>query len=185
MSEARPPLRTLVEALLFASPDPMGIERMAAILEPEGADHESVASAVNELRELFEKEGRAFRLERCSGGWHLVTDPSYAPVISRLNPPKQVRSLTGAAIETLAVIAYNQPITRARLDSIRGVNSEGALRNLLDRALIRPAGRAEEPGRPQLYVTTEGFLKQFGLDSLEDLPRDGDFPSTSLKGVPQ
>ena len=95
-------------------------------------------------------------------------------------PLKKTKPLTDAALQTLAVIAYKQPITRAKIDSIRGVNSEGALRTLLDRNLIQSIGRAEEPGRPLLYGTTQEFLVYFRLGTLDDLPREKDFPRTSL-----
>src|SRR5690606_6377967 len=111
-----------------------------------------------------------FRAERLAGGWQLLTLPTFGPLLHRLHTERQQSRLSQAALETLAIIAYRQPIMRAEVEAIRGVASGEVLRGLLERRLIKIAGRAEELGRPMLYGTTKEFLKVFGLGSLDDLP---------------
>lgn len=173
------PLKTLVEVLIFASPEPLSEAALASHLESEGCDIASISAAISELNDDYIAQGRAFRVIRSAGGWRMMSDPDLMPYVERLNPPKRHKPLTPAAIETLAVIAYKQPITKSRIDSIRGLNSEGVFRTLLERKLVAPAGRSDEPGRPLLYNTTAEFLKAFNLNSLDDLPREKDFPTTS------
>lgn len=172
-------LKTLVEALLFASPDPISDVAISDILASEGGDLESVRAAIGELSQEYSSSHRAQRIVQAGGGWRMLTNPELMGIVERLNPPRKLKPLTPAALETLAVIAYKQPITKSNIDSIRGVNSEGVFRTLLERGIIAPAGRSVEPGRPLLYVTTPEFLKVFMINSIDDLPRERDFPATA------
>ena len=131
---------------------------------------EVIAGAIAELNRQYEATGRAFRIEAVAGGYRVMTLPSLAPVLAAFHKARSTSRLSRAAVETLAVIAYKQPITRAHLEAIRGVSCGEVLRTLLDRRLLTIKGRAEELGRPILYGTTKEFLDAFGLASLKDLP---------------
>ena len=156
-----------IEAALFASPEPLSAKRMANLL-PE-ADAKSVHALVRELNDEYEAQGRAFRIEKVAGGYQLRTLPELAPMLRALRPSPPLR-LSQAALETLAIVAYRQPITRAEVEHIRGVEAGPVLRSLLERHLVRVAGHREVPGRPLLYATSRRFLEVLGLNSLSDLP---------------
>jgi segregation and condensation protein B len=168
-------LMPVVEALLTASDRPLGSGRIAAAMAPEfpepGVLAKAVDAAVESLNETYEKTGRAFRIAKVSNGYRMMTQPEHSEVISRLLGEKDATRLTRAAIESLAIVAYRQPITRAQIESIRGVASGDILRALLERKLVAITGRAEELGRPMLYGTTKHFLEVFGLANLKDLPK--------------
>ena len=165
----------VVEALLIASDRPLSAGRVAAAMDPEfpepGVLAKAVDSAVERLNEAYEKSGRSFRIAKVAGGYRYMTQPEHAAVIERLLGEKDSQRLTRAAIETLAIVAYRQPITRAQIESIRGVATGDILRALMERKLVAITGRAEELGRPMLYGTTKHFLEVFGLASLKDLPK--------------
>ena len=129
-----------------------------------------VERLVAALNEEYQGTGRAFRIERIAGGLRLLTLPAFAPTLARFHKDRQQTRLSKAAVETLAIIAYRQPITRAELESIRGVACGEVLKSLIDRHLVGIRGRAEELGRPLLYGTTRQFLDHFGLASTADLP---------------
>jgi segregation and condensation protein B len=133
-----------------------------------------IRAAVEALNADYEQTGRSFRIERVAGGLQMLTMPEYAEDITRLKGVRQSSKLSQAALETLAIIAYRQPILRADLESIRGVACGEVLRSLMERRLVRIAGRAEEVGRPMLYGTTKEFLEVFGLATLDDLPNAKD-----------
>lgn len=138
-----------------------------------GAEHDPaaiIAAAVDELNGVYAKSGRSFRVEAVAGGYRLMTLPSYGAVVARFQNAQSSAKLSRAAVETLAIIAYRQPVTRATLEAIRGVACGEILKTLMERRLITIAGRAEELGRPILYATSKGFLEAFGLSSLKDLP---------------
>lgn len=135
-----------------------------------------IASAVGELNAQYERTGRAFRVEQIAGGYRLVTLPEFAGVVSAVVKMQQPTKLSKPAVETLAIVAYRQPVTRAELEAIRGVSCGEVLKTLLDRRLVTIKGRAEEVGRPILYGTTKQFLDQFGLASVKDLPAPGEAP---------
>ena len=159
-------------ALLFASPDPLSTDRLVTLLErPEKA---RVESAVRALGQRLEQGGLPLRLESIAGGWRLLTSPETAEVVQRLIRSRRNERITPAALETLAIVAYRQPVTNAEVEAIRGVQSGQMLRGLVDRGLVRVVGRAEQPGSPLQYGTTKEFLDRFGLASLGDLPRDGE-----------
>jgi len=162
-----PSLRQIVEALLLAAHEPLALPRLAAIApEASGA---GVREAIEALNAEYEASGRAFRIESVAGGYQLRTLPELSPWIAELRPAPPLR-LSRAALETLAIVAYKQPVTRAEIEHVRGVDVGAVLRSLLERHLVRIAGHREVPGRPMLYATSRRFLEVFGLASLSDLP---------------
>ncbi len=167
------PLPARIEALLLCSDRPLSEARLAALLGTEGTGGgaaDSVRAAIEELNRDYDRTGRAFRARRIAGGWQLLTCEQFAPLLARLHDDRRDTRLSQAALETLAIIAYRQPILRAEIEAIRGVACGEVLRALLDRRLIKVTGRAEQLGRPMLYGTTSSFLRTFGLGGLEDLP---------------
>ena len=181
-------LKLRVEAVVMTADRPLGERKIASILdlladarevddETEGDEPvgpgpvASIREAIEALNADYEAANRSFRIERVAGGLQVLTLPEYAADIARLKGVRQQSRLSQAALETLAIIAYRQPILRADLESIRGVASGEVLRGLMERRLVRIAGRAEEVGRPMLYGTTREFLEVFGLATLDDLPQ--------------
>jgi segregation and condensation protein B len=159
----------MVEALLFSSETPLAAPRLAELT---GLSRGDVLESIDRLNVAYAESGRSFRIANVALGFQLVTNPEFAPVLSKLHAERIPSRLSRAALETLAIIAFKQPVTRAEVDAIRGVSaSDRVLRHLLERKTIRIAGRAEAPGRPLLYGTTREFLEYFGLGSLSDLPR--------------
>jgi segregation and condensation protein B len=159
----------VVEALLFASDVPLEAERIREVL-----DLENTADArglVEELMARYEAEPRGLSIMEVGGGYRMATRPELAPWLVRLARARTRVRLSRPALETLAIIAYKQPVSRPELDAVRGVNSDAVLDNLLERRLIRIGGRKEAPGRPFLYETTREFLIAFGLRDLNDLPK--------------
>jgi len=168
---AEHPLATRIEALLVSTDKPLTEARLAALLGIEKKGAASVVrEAIDELNQQYEQTGRSFRVERLAGGYQMLTTPAFGPLLERLHTERQQSRLTPAALETLSVIAYRQPVMRAEIEAIRGVACGEVLRTLLERRLIKIVGRAEELGRPMLYGTTRQFLQVFGLSSLDDLP---------------
>jgi segregation and condensation protein B len=162
-------LAKLLEAALFASPRPIPTEELAA-LDAE-ASPAAVQSALDELREHYDVDGHAVELVDAGGGWQILTRPEYTEAIERAQMAVRPKRLSPAALETLAIIAYRQPIGRAEIEEIRGVDVGGVLKSLHERGLIDIVGRSEGLGRPMLYGTTNAFLEQFALRHLEELPR--------------
>lgn len=160
--------RAIVEALIFASDEPLSADRIAAIVEE--MTPALVVDLVAELNAEYLREGRAFRIVSVAGGFRMLTRPEHALWIKLLHRSSRPR-LSQAALETLSIIAYRQPVARTELEGIRGVNVDGVLKTLVERDLVRIAGRGEGLGRPLLYATTERFLEYFGLPDLEALPR--------------
>ncbi len=159
----------VLEALLFASDAPIEAERIQEVL---GLDGPAAArELVSALGRRLDDEGRSLQVIEAGGGFRLVTRPEVAPWLVKLQRSKTKSRLSRPALETLAIIAYRQPVSRPEVDAIRGVNSEGVLDNLLERRMIRIGGRKEAPGRPFLYETTREFLVAFGLRDLSDLPK--------------
>lgn len=173
VEEALPdiPLGRRIEALVFASDRPLTEARIANVIGLAGEGRSArVKDAIAELNAQYDKGGFAFRLERVAGGWQVLTRLEYGPLLVRALSERQQSRLSPAALETLAIVAYRQPILRAEIEAIRGVACGEVLRSLMERRLVRIAGRAEELGRPMLYGTTNEFLKVFGLSCVEDLP---------------
>jgi segregation and condensation protein B len=139
-----------------------------------------VATALAELQAHLGASGRAFQLVERVNGWTLVSDPACAPWVRQLYPEAKPTRLSGPQLETLAIIAYRQPVTRADIEAVRGVAVDGVMQILLDRGLVKIAGRAEVPGRPLLYSTTEYFLEHFGLKTTDELPNASELKRVAL-----
>jgi segregation and condensation protein B len=178
-------LKFILESLLFSAQKPLNVSELRALLntaadaEEAAADvkafkktkEEDLTAALEALAREHEAAGRSYRLAGVAGAWQFVTQPEYAPWLRALvgvkaRPPR----LSQAALETLAIIAYRQPVTRAEVEQVRGVNVDGTMQTLLERGLVEQSGRAEVVGRPALYSSTAAFLEYFGLRNLEDLP---------------
>jgi segregation and condensation protein B len=169
-SMGREETRQALYALLFASDRPMSPTRLAEAISPD-MDAEIVGMLLGELQEeLGGREELPYILKEIGGGYQLVTKPAFAPFIRRLFQIKKSKRLSKAVLETLAIIAYKQPTTRAEVEAIRGVSVSHAFDQLQERHLIKVSGVADLPGRPKLYRTTDEFLMQFGLGSLKELP---------------
>ena len=161
-------LVAVLEALLFVSSEPIPVARLASVIG--NVAKADVEQALKQLQEQLEQEGRGIQLVKVAGGYRLVTKADYAPWLKRLDKAKAVQKLSRSALESLAIIAYKQPLVRAEVEEIRGVETSGVLRTLLERKLIRIVGRKEVPGRPIMYGTTKFFLEHFGLQDLSQLP---------------
>ncbi len=162
-------LKCIVEALIFAADGPLSAERILETLDPQNGFE--LDAVIDELNREYEGSGRAFTIRQVAGGYQIVTQPNYASWIKKLYLGRQKTRLSQAALETLALIAFKQPISRVEIGQIRGVNSDGVIGTLLERKLITISGRSEAVGRPLLYSTTPDFLKYFGLNDLADLPK--------------
>lgn len=165
-------LKGAVEAMLFVTDEPVGAVTLAQMLECEVS---LVQEALLSLQEEFEQADRGIQLREVAGGWRLFTHPVYHELIEKYVLSWDTRKLSNAAMETLAIIAYTQPVTRAGVASVRGVNSDSSISSLVEKGLVREAGVADTPGNPTLYATTHGFLEKFGLRSTADLPDLADF----------
>lgn len=161
-------LKGIVESLLFVSQEPLPLQRLVMVIGD--VTKTEVSAALRILEEELEKQGRGIRLVEVAGGFRLVTKQEYAPWIKRLDKAKSTPKLSRSALESLAIIAYKQPIVKAEIEEIRGVETSGVVRTLLERKLIRIVGRKEVPGRPIMYGTTKYFLEHFGLNDLSQLP---------------
>jgi len=162
-------LKQIIEALLFAADEPLSVARLRSIID--SADGRRIKAAIEELNCDYESAGRVFIIEEIANGYRLYTRPEYHEWIRKLFRQRSEARLSLAALETLAIVAYKQPIERAEVEDIRGVDVGHILRNLLDKDLIKILGRSEKLGRPFLYGTTKKFLEHFGLKSIKDLPR--------------
>ncbi|MFW5682508.1 MAG: SMC-Scp complex subunit ScpB [Phycisphaeraceae bacterium] len=158
-----------VEAAVLISDRAISANRLAEALG--GIPAAAVREAIEALNEEYGRTGRSFRIEEVAGGYQVLTLPQYADVLDALHKGKSSDKLSAAAVETLAIVAYKQPIIRAEIESIRGVACGEVLRSLLEKRLVKVVGRAEEIGRPMLYGTTKRFLEVFGLSSVKDLPQ--------------
>ena len=175
-------LNQVIEALLFAAQKPLTPRELLNAIKGAGeadelmpnefsrATEAQVAAALEQLKIEYIEQGRAFQLVEKAEGWQLVSDPAYAAWVRQLFPAVKPARLTPPSLETLAIVAYRQPITRADVEAVRGVAVDGVLQSLMERGLVKIAGRAEVPGRPLLYETTEFFLEHFGLRDLDELP---------------
>ena len=176
------PLARLLEAALFASGRPVPLDELAA-LDPE-ASPAAVAMALDEIRECYETGGHGVELMELAGGWQILTRAEYTETIERAQLASRPHRLSAAALETLALIAYRQPIGRLEIEEIRGVSVGGMLKTLLERGLIDVVSRGEGLGRPLLYGTTSAFLEQFALRHLGELPR-ADELAIALRAQPR
>jgi segregation and condensation protein B len=160
-------IKNIIECLLFVAEDPLTIDSVMKVLE--SADSKAIRNALNELSDEYEARKGGFFLREVAGGYQIRTRPEYSQWIRRLLRPNPLR-LSNAALETLAIVAYKQPVIRSDIEHIRGVDCGGILRMLLERKLVRVIGRKEIPGRPIIYATTKKFLELFELKDLKDLP---------------
>jgi segregation and condensation protein B len=175
-------INQVIEALLFSAQKPLSARELVSAIKGAGdadelmpnefskATEAQVAAALEQLKIEYIEQGRAFQLVEKAEGWQLVSDPAYAAWVRQLFPAVKPARLTPPSLETLAIIAYRQPITRADVEAVRGVAVDGVLQSLMERGLVKIGGRAEVPGRPLLYETTEFFLEHFGLRDLDELP---------------
>lgn len=206
-------LPSIIEALLTSSDDPLPAEELARLIRARVAEAEDsrarkieegespvelpewlsaltavssdqVIVAIAKLNHEYETTGRAFMLVERAKGWKLFTRPSYGEFVRHLFPGRKPERLSGPAMETLAIIAYRQPITKGAIEAVRGVACDGMLQKLLDRELVRIGGRAELPGRPLLYETTELFYEHFGIRSIDDLPNANELRRVKLPEAP-
>jgi segregation and condensation protein B len=161
-----------LESLLFSTHHPLTAARLAEILDLDST--KPIRQAIKSLNDQYASTGRAFRVEQVAGGYQLLTLPEFGHHLQKLHQREADAKLTKAALETLAIIAYKQPILRADVEAIRGVACGETIRSLMEKHLVKIAGRAEIPGRPILYGTTKRFLELFGLNSLKDLPQPDD-----------
>jgi len=169
-------LPQMIEALLFASGEPLGVKELARTTE---TDAEAVQAAVRALRDRYTASGSALQIVEIAGGFQMATRAEFAHAVGKLLAPHANR-LSRPALETVTIVAYRQPCTQVEIEAVRGVASDGVLKTLLERDLIREAGRKQTPGRPILYATTDQFLHYFGLAGLSDLPAlDEDEPEAA------
>lgn len=193
-------LESIVEALVFASPEGASTKELARCVraavatarEAEGENapesvtrhaavtEEDIAAAISRLNLHYIESGRAFQLVERPAGWRIVSRPDWAQWVRELFPDKKPQRLTPSALETLAIIAYRQPMTKSSIEAVRGVSVDGPLQTLMDRNVVRIAGRADLPGRPLLYETTELFLEHFGVRSVDDLPNAAELRAVKL-----
>ena len=162
-------LKKSIEALLFASERPLTAAEIGEAFADD-VSAEDIKAQIEELRNEYEADRRGFRLYEIAGGFQMVSAIDFAEILKRFYQAREKKRMSPASLETLSVIAYRQPVTRADIEAIRGVNADGAVKGLMEKALIRIVGRKEVPGRPILYGTTRDFLERFGLKSLNELP---------------
>lgn len=172
--------QAIVEAVLFSLPRPASIKEIAGVLS---VDEGEAADILNRLKATYDRGTRGIQIVEVAHGFQMVTRPCYAPYLEKIEQAGRTpQQLSRAALETLAIIAYREPITRAEIEAIRGVKADAVLATLLDRGLIRESGRKDSVGRPILYSTTPEFLRYFGLKSLDDLPPLQHAGSPALRG---
>lgn len=189
-------LKTIIEALIFASQKPLMPHEIVQALKSAVTDEDTetkqfakikedeIAPLLEELKTDYAQAGRGFILVEQVNGWHVVTAPEYGKWVRQLYPESKPARLSGPALETLAIVAYRQPITKADIEAVRGVAVDGMMQTLLEKGLISIAGRAEVPGRPLLYATTENFLEHFGLRSVDELPNATELRRMNLPTAP-
>ena len=186
MTVANENAKSIIEALLFAGNEPVRpdeIREIIASVPPLGDG--AIRGLIDELKDAYRTSGRSFTIAEIAGGYRLQTLPEYGTWISKLRAAPSRRKLSAPALETLAIAAYRQPITKAEIEAIRGVNIDGVLENLMDRELIEPKGRKQAIGKPHLYGTTKKFLEHFGLRTIKDLPEIEELKRAAAEQAPQ
>lgn len=178
LGSSLPSVKEIIEALIFASDEPLTIRQIIEIFgmleegeRPRRVTEENILHAIEELNREFEESARAFHIVKVAGGYQYATLPRFSVWLGKMIKERSRRKLSVSALESLAVIAYKQPVTKPEIEAIRGVNADYVLRTLLERNLVTIVGRAATPGRPLLYGTTRDFLKHFGLNDLSELPK--------------
>ena len=159
----------LMEALLLSTHSPLTAGRLAELLDLDST--KPIRKAIKSLNDQYESAGRSFRVEQVAGGYQILTLPEFGDALKKMHQKEADAKLTKAALETLAIVAYKQPVLRADVEAIRGCACGETIRSLMEKHLVKIAGRAEEPGRPILYGTTKRFLELFGLNNIRDLPQ--------------
>ena len=189
-------LKNIIEALVFASQKPLMPKEIVQALKSAAADEDAEAKEfakvkepevvvqLEQLKAEYLESGRAFNLVEQVNGWHVVTAPDCGKWVRQLYPESKPARLSGPALETLAIVAYRQPITKADIEVVRGVAVDGMMQMLLEKGLLRIAGRADVPGRPLLYETTEYFLEHFGLRDVTELPNSEELRRVHLPTAP-
>jgi segregation and condensation protein B len=165
--------RSAIEALIFSSEKPLPIEQIRKALD--NLEATDIRRIIEELKNEYENNNRGIRIVEIAGGFQMITAADFAPFLKKLYKQRRVEHLSKPALETLAIIAYKQPVTKFEIESLRSVNIDGVMGNLVDKGLIRIAGRKKAPGRPYVFGTTRQFLEYFGLKSLEELPKIENF----------
>jgi len=165
--------KAVIEALIFSSEKPLAIEQIKKVLD--NLEPTEIRRLIEELKAEYESGNRGIRIIEIAGGFQMVTNPDFATFLKKLYKQRRVEHLSKPALETLAIVSYKQPVTKLEIESLRSVNIDGVMGNLLDKGLIRIAGRKKAPGRPYVFGTTRQFLEYFGLKSLEELPKIEDF----------
>jgi segregation and condensation protein B len=166
-------LKSAIEALIFASEKPITSEQIKKVLGD--LDASSINKIITELKNEYESQNRGIRVVEIAGGYQMITSSSFAPFLKKLFKNRYSDKLSKPALESLAIIAYKQPLTKSEIESLRNVNVDGVMKSLLEKNLIRVCGRKKIPGRPFVFGTTREFLEHFGLKSLQDLPKMEDF----------
>lgn len=166
-------LKSAVEALIFASEKPITLDQIKKVLEI--PDNPTINKIIQELTAEYAGQNRGIRVVEVAGGFQMITANTFAPFLKKLFKSRNSDRLSKQALETLAIIAYKQPLTKAEIESLRNVNIDGVMKSLLDKNLIRICGRKKVPGRPYVFGSTREFLEHFGLKSLQDLPKIEDF----------
>ncbi|MBM3249487.1 MAG: SMC-Scp complex subunit ScpB [Candidatus Omnitrophica bacterium] len=172
-------IKSAIEALLFASEKPLTLEQLRDALDNLNANE--VRAKIEELKSDYEATSRGLRIVEVAGGYRMITASGFAPFLKKLFKDRLKERLSKPALETLAIIAYKQPLTRSEIELLRNVNVDGVMKTLLDKDLIRITGRKKVPGRPIVYGTTRIFLEHFGLKSLDELPKMEDFSKFAEK----
>ncbi|MCX5703109.1 MAG: SMC-Scp complex subunit ScpB, partial [Candidatus Omnitrophica bacterium] len=175
-------VKSVIEALLFAIDKPLTIEQAKSVLD--NLEPSEIRALIEELKSEYDLANRGIRITEVAGGFQMITAPGLAQFLKKLFKARHVERLSKPALETLAIIAYKQPVTKVEIESLRNVNVDGVMTNLLDKNLIRISGRKKAPGRPYVFGTTRQFLEYFGLKSLEELPKMQDFSSLTPKDGP-
>jgi segregation and condensation protein B len=170
---------SVVEAMLFISDKPVTVEQIKDVVG--NLDAGQVRQVISELNTEYEQSNRGIRITEVAGGFRMITPPQLAPFLRKMYKQRRAERLSKPALETLAIIAYKQPLTRLEIETLRNVNVDGVMSSLVEKGLIRITGRKNAPGRPFVYGTTRQFLEYFGLKSLDELPKMEDF--TKLKAI--
>ena len=173
-------VKPVVEALLFASDRPLTIEQVKSALSHLEASH--IRGIFEELKKEYEESCRGMRIIEVAGGFQMITAPGFSTFLKKIFKGRTAERLSKPALETLAIIAYKQPVTKLEIESLRSVNIDGVIKNLLDKTLIRISGRKKAAGRPFVFSTTRQFLEYFGLKSLEELPKMEEFSALVQEG---
>lgn len=173
--------KALLEAMLFVSEKPLTLEQIKNVLD--NLETNEIRRIIMELGSEYETENRGLRIVEIAGGFQMITSPNLAPFIKKLYKQRRIERLSKPALETLAIIAYKQPVTKLEIESLRNVNVDGMMKTLLEKNLVKVNGRKKAPGNPKVYGTTRQFLEYFGLKSLEELPKIESFPSMAAGGA--